>query len=290
MTAGYALAILSLLSLGRRRSDVFSTGYLSGRYGYRAGCSGHVHRKISVTEITTHHLHRTQEKSTMKLRNPRPGGTGSSRGISGTSSASSSPAAAAAVPANLNNVLNNAITAAINDTRADDAPPPEPDSPMGQGDANNNTEEENFEFDEHVQTNEFLRLIREEMTVEGIEKNTRAKSTFETHQNENTRFIVWLFHNYEGLIHNELSRDLHEVIETVDYDDMLKRKYRGKKTVEERKHHYLFQLLRNKVAEFLGTPGSSIKKDTVKFNEFVADHKIYVEYLTKRRKSNGSSQ
>ncbi len=66
------------------------------------------------------------------------------------------------------------------------------------------------------------------MIVEGIEKNTRAKSTFDTHQNENTRFIVWLFYNYERLIHDEMSRDLHEVVETVDcktvdYDDMLKR-------------------------------------------------------------------
>lgn len=163
----------------------------------------------------------------MQLRNPRRGGTGSSRGSSSTS-ASSSPAAAAFVPANLNHVLNNALTAAINDTGADDASPPEPDSPEGQGNANNNTVEENFEFNENEQTNEFLRLIRGEMTVEGIAKNTRAKSTFDTHQNENTRFIVWLFNNYKHLIHDELSRDLHEVIETVDYDDMLKRKYRGR--------------------------------------------------------------
>ena len=85
------------------------------------------------------------------------------------------------------------------------------------------------------------------MTVEGIEKSTRAKSTFDTHQNENTRFIVWLFYNYERLIHDELSRASHDFIETVDNHVMLKRKYRGKKSVEERKNHYLFQLLRNKV-------------------------------------------
>ena len=52
------------------------------------------------------------------------------------------------------------------------------------------------------------------MTVEGIEKSTRAKSTFDTHQNENTRFIVWLFYNYERLIHDELSRASHDFIET----------------------------------------------------------------------------
>ena len=89
---------------------------------------------------------------------------------------------------------------------------------MGEGDASNNTEE-NFEFNEQDQANEFLRLIRNEMTVEGIEKNTRAKSTtFDTHQNENTRFIEWLFYNHGRFIHDELSHDLQEVVATVDYD------------------------------------------------------------------------
>ncbi len=68
---------------------------------------------------------------------------------------------------------------------------------------------------------------------------------------------------------------------------MLRRKYRGKKSVEERKNVYLFQQLRDKVAEYLGTPGSTTNKKTVIFDQFVADPKIYVDYLAKRRKGNG---
>lgn len=126
------------------------------------------------------------------------------------------------------------------------------------------------------------------MTVEGIEKNTRTKSTFNTHQNENTRVIVWLFYNHKHVIHDELCSTLQDIIETVDYDTMLSRKYRGKKSVEERKNVYLFQQLRDKVAEVLGTPGSTTNKKTVTlFDQFVADPKIYVDYLAKRRKGNG---
>ncbi len=106
---------------------------------------------------TTQHTREKHKASTMKLRYPCPGRRHwKSRGSSSTSSASSSPAAAAFVLANLNNALNNALTAATNDTGA--SPAPEPDSPVGQGHANNNTEGEYFEFDEHEQANKFLRL------------------------------------------------------------------------------------------------------------------------------------
>ena len=52
----------------------------------------------------------------------------------------------------------------------------------------------------------------------------------------------------------------------LDYDTMLKKKYRGKKTVEERKQHYLFNQLRAKVGEYLGTAGSETNKTTVLFD------------------------
>lgn len=219
----------------------------------------------------------------MQLRRPRRS-TGSSPGGSSTSS----PAAASG---RINHAVNNLLAAAINEAVAvdDDADgaSPEKASDGDEGDASNNNAEEDFEYHEEEQVSDLLRAIRNEMTVEGIKRNTRAKSTFDTHQNENTRFIVWLFYNHTHVLSADLRRDLQDMIDTIDYDTMLKRKYRGKKTVEERKQHYLFNQLRAKVGEYLGTAGSETNKTTVLFDQFVADHEIYVDYLCKRKKSNG---
>ena len=148
---------------------------------------------------------RTKHNIIMKLRTPRLGVTGSSPGSS-TSSSSRSTAAAAS---HLNHLINNNLTAAINDAAgADDESPEEPDDALGDaGDVNNNNANNadgNYTYNEDEEVNGFLQLIRDEMTVEGIEKNTRAKSTFNTHQNENTRVIVWLFYNHKHVIHDEL--------------------------------------------------------------------------------------
>lgn len=194
----------------------------------------------------------------MILRRPRRSAGGSS---------TSSPAAASG---RINHAVNNALAAAINESVDDDADgaSPEKASDGDEGDAsnNNNAEQEDFEYNEGEQVSDLLRAIRNEMTVEGIKRNTRAKSTFDTHQNENTRFIVWLFYNHKHVLSADLCRDLQDMIDRIDYDTMLKKKYRGKKTVEERKQHYLFNQLRAKVGEYLGTAGSETNKTTVLFD------------------------
>ena len=45
MTAGFYLALSSFVEPWPATSDVFSTGYLTGRYGYRAEHFGHVKMK-----------------------------------------------------------------------------------------------------------------------------------------------------------------------------------------------------------------------------------------------------
>ena len=49
-----------------------------------------------------------------------------------------------------------------------------------------------------------LDRIRQEMTLEGIEKNAKAKSTFTTRQSENTLFILWLYHHGRDLLEDEM--------------------------------------------------------------------------------------
>ena len=136
----------------------------------------------------------------MRLRRPRRSAGGSS---------TSSPAAASG---RINHAVNNALAAAINESVDDDADgaSPEKASDGDEGDAsnNNNAEQEDFEYNEGEQVSDLLRAIRNEMTVVGIKKmNTRAKSTFDTRQNENTRFIVCLFNNQEHLLSADLRRD-----------------------------------------------------------------------------------
>jgi len=199
----------------------------------------------------------------MKLSTARRGGGNGGSSSPGSSSTSSSSRASTAA---VNHLINNALTAAINDS-ADEADDLDNNNNNGSSSNNNDDndnedEEEDFTFfgedEQDEQLSDLLRQIRAEMSVEGIEKNARAKSTFNTHQNENTRFIVWLFSikAYRVHIHPDLCNALQGVIDTVNYDEMLKKKYRGKKSEAERKKNYLFNQLRKKVAEFLGTPGS----------------------------------
>ena len=226
----------------------------------------------------------------MKLRtSPRRGGGNGGSSSPGSSSSSSSSRASTAAA---NHLINNALTAAINDS-GDEADELDRNNNNGSN-YDNEDEEEDFTFfggdGQDEESSDLLRQIRAEMSVEGIEKNARAKSTFNTHQNENTRFIVWLFSikAYRVVIHPDLRNALKGIIDTVNYDEMLKKKYRGKKSEAERKKHYLFNQLRKKVAEFLGTLGSDETiKPTLLFSKFVENPKIYSDYLSKRRKSNG---
>ena len=137
----------------------------------------------------------------MILRRPR-----RSAGSSPGGSSTSSPAAA---NGRINHAVNNALAAAINESVDDDADgaSPEKASDGDEGDAsnNNNAEQEDFEYNEEEQVSDLLRAIRNEMTVEGIKRNTRAKSTFDTHQNENTRFIVWLFYNHKHVLNRRVN-------------------------------------------------------------------------------------
>ena len=84
--------------------------------------------------------------------------------------------------------------------------------------------------------------IRDEMTIEGIEKNAKTKSTFTTGQSENILFILWLHHQRRNLLEDEMSSTISDAIQNVDYSSLTrmgKRRYRGKKLMLARKVEYL---------------------------------------------------
>ena len=104
-----------------------------------------------------------------------------------------------------------------------------------------------------------LDQIRQEMTLKGIEKNAKAKSTFTTRQSENTMFILWLYHHERDLLEDEMSSAISDAIRNVDYSSLMrtgKRRYRGKKLLLARKVEFLKDHCRKVIAGFLGPAGS----------------------------------
>ena len=137
-----------------------------------------------------------------------------------------------------------------------------------------------------------LDRIRQEMTLEGIEKNAKAKSTFTTRQSENTLFILWLYHHGRDLLEDDMLSAILDTIQNVDYSSLVrtgKRRYRGKKALLTRKVEYLKDQYRKVIAEFLGAVGSSPPRRTVKLVKLTEDdnHNTFVSYLASRRQTNG---
>ena len=134
--------------------------------------------------------------------------------------------------------------------------------------------------------------VRDEMTLEGIKKNAKAKSTFTTRQSENAMCILCLYHHERDLIEDVMSSAISDAIQNVDYYSLMrtgKRRYRGKKLMLARKMEHLKYQCRKVIAGFLGPAGSSPPRRTVKLVKLTEDdnHKTFVSYLASRRKTDG---
>ena len=155
-----------------------------------------------------------------------------------------------------------------------------------------NDDDDDWSIGEEVPALSNLDRIRGEMTLEGIERNARAKSTFTTRQNENQLFILRLYHHAREFVDEGLVSRLNTVIENVEYSPLMrtgKYKYKGKKSLTERKVNHLKDLCRKAIDGFLGRAGAAPPHDTVKLVRLTEgdNYKIFVKYLAKRRKKNG---
>ena len=82
-----------------------------------------------------------------------------------------------------------------------------------------------------------LAAYRENFNATNIRKSSKAEKTFTNHQNNHTRFILWLYENNRQYITDELAHSLDDII--IDYSPIISRhsRYRrngGKKSLEER--------------------------------------------------------
>jgi hypothetical protein len=63
---------------------------------------------------------------------------------------------------------------------------------------------------------EQLAYMRANFTAENVRKAAKAKSTFNKHQNNQKRFILWLSEKVPAYINDELLRDLAQVNATIN--------------------------------------------------------------------------
>ena len=137
-----------------------------------------------------------------------------------------------------------------------------------------------------------LAEMRENFTPTAVRKSSKADSTFNKHQNNQERFILWLFRNRPEFVTDKLRRALAELDSNIDYSPVKKQfrrycKNHGKKTLQQRKDEYRKDLLRDEISNFLGPPGTTPPRGVVQFEAVDANVDIFVEYLTACRKKNG---
>ncbi len=66
---------------------------------------------------------------------------------------------------------------------------------------------------------EQLAYMRANFTAENVRKAAKAKSTFNKHQNNQTRFILWLSEKVPDYFNDELLRDLAQIHATINYTE-----------------------------------------------------------------------
>ena len=111
---------------------------------------------------------------------------------------------------------------------------------------------------------EALQLVRASMNPENVRRNTKAQSTFEKHQGENSRFLYWLWVYEPPKYHHLLAPDMLNEIDDLWRnltlpENVLQRQSR--RTPEEQmiaKKKYFGKLIRSDIInKRLGEPGSA---------------------------------
>lgn len=134
-----------------------------------------------------------------------------------------------------------------------------------------------------------LQKIRDEMTPQGVRRRTRAVSTFKKRTAANEIFILWLYNHHGNLLHQTFRETLDDISTDPDYSPVTERrkKYTGKKTIEERKEEYLNSLMREEINNALGDLGQEPPQLTVNFDQLCENVDVFLEYLCDKKKANG---
>eukprot|EP00986_Skeletonema_menzelii_P003934 scaffold1286_cov91-Skeletonema_menzelii.AAC.1 len=144
----------------------------------------------------------------------------------------------------------------------------------------------------HAPSNRLVR-IRDNFNATGVRKKARSKSTFDGHQRNNVRFVLYLYEHNSELLVDELRHQLDDANAEPDYSDVVSRhpqyvRRGGKKSLDERKEEFRQSLLRDVISDALGNPGTTPNQQVVDFDALTANADVFVTYLTTElRKADG---
>ena len=131
-----------------------------------------------------------------------------------------------------------------------------------------------------------LSATKAKWTAEGMLKNSKSESAFDSHQRENEMLIYHLFRNDPSMLHDSYCHHLHDVEATITYEHIThpRNRYRGKKTEAERKAEWDQTVLRKEISGALGPGGTRRPEPTVNFTAFTADPVTYAKYIQRKVK------
>lgn len=135
--------------------------------------------------------------------------------------------------------------------------------------------------------------IRENFNAAGVRKKARSKSTYDGHQRNNLRLIVYLYEKNTEMLVDQLRHQLDDVNADPDYTDIVRRhpqyvRRGGKKSLNERKEEFRIELLKDVISDAIGSPGTSPSQQVIDFDAFTEDADVFVDYLTQLRKADGA--
>lgn len=113
----------------------------------------------------------------------------------------------------------------------------------------------------HAPSNRLVR-IRDNFNASDVRKKARSKSTFEGHQRNNVRLVLYLYEKNVEILVDELRRELDDTNAEPDYSDTDRRHSQyvrrgGKKSLDESKEEFRESLLKEVISNALGNPGTT---------------------------------
>lgn len=159
-----------------------------------------------------------------------------------------------------------------------------PQTPTGNNDPNDD--------DESDPISRRLAEYRANFNPESIRKSSKASSTFDKHQSNHERLLVWLLDNKPEYLHDEFLQQLNDADAHVDYQvpshsHTAYRRRGGNKSLEVRMREYRMKCLRVEAKTALGTPGMPPPHPTVRFELLEGDVDCFLNFISSIRKENG---
>ena len=137
-----------------------------------------------------------------------------------------------------------------------------------------------------------LRELRDNFNPTTIRKSSKAHGTFNKHQNNQERFILYLYQNSPAYVTQELRQSLDDISAEIDNSTVKARHRRyartgGKKSLQQRKEDYHIDLLRTEISSFLGEPGTAPPRQVIHFEALEGNVDAFMNFITAMRKENG---